>query len=767
MRLLFKTYCVRIIAFLGLTIFTFSIKAQIPVGSWRDHLPYSHCKKVMQIKDKFFCATDLNIFTYSTTDNSFEKLSKISGLSDMGIACMDYSYAKEILVIAYNNGNIDLINNNNIFNIADLKSKNITGSKQANQIYFLDDFAYICYSFGIMVVDLVKKEIKDTYIIGIPGENYEVNALTSNGTYFYAATRKGIFKALVNDPYLVNFNRWQHMDDIEGSYDAFDHICSFQDKIIVGKVAPSGGDPLFIYSGGIWNPFPLTLQSAVKEIRIFEDHIVLTAQGHVYVLNNNFQIQHEFIYSNPNSTVFNDNTLWIADNEYGLIKKTITSGDPVMIFPNGPWESDVNNMTYQNGAIVATGGGVDQSWGNLYRKGKLFSFKDEVWTNTRNEDAFDYILSTADPVDQSVVYAGSWGNGIYVYQNNTIITNYSINNSSLQSTVAGDQIVRIGGIVFDSENNMWVANSGVSSPISVRKADGSWKSFAYGSYLNVNTIGAIHIDRSNQIWTVLPRMQGLFVFDTNGTIDNADDDRYLKFKPLDYYNESISNIFCVTSDRDGTVWVGTDKGPVMYSNPEDVLDGQTTGSQITIKRQDAATGYDILLGTETINCITIDGANRKWFGTEKGGAFLFSADGQTQIYHFNTDNSPIFSNTIRTIAVHDKTGEVFFGTDLGIISFRTIATAPNEDFSEAYVFPNPVRPEYSGDIIVSGLVYNTSVKITDISGNLVYETKSQGGQAIWDGKIRSGRRAATGVYLIFLTNEDGSATRVIKLLMVK
>jgi hypothetical protein len=241
MRLHRNPFAVRLIILLGLVLIPLKLCAQIPVGAWRDHLAYSHCKKVVKIKNKLFCATDLNVFTYNTTDNSYEKLSKITGLSDMGIATMEYSEEKDVLLIAYTNGNIDLLHNNEIINISDLKAKSITGSKEARHIYFLNDFAYVSYSFGILVIDLAKHEIKDNYIIGAPGEKYEVNALTSDGTYFYAATSNGIFKAQVNDPFLVNFNQWHQVTDISGSNDSFSQIIYFQNQLLACKAGISMG----------------------------------------------------------------------------------------------------------------------------------------------------------------------------------------------------------------------------------------------------------------------------------------------------------------------------------------------------------------------------------------------------------------------------------------------------------------------------------------------------------------------------------------------
>jgi hypothetical protein len=223
----------------------------------------------------------------------------------------------------------------------------------------------------------------------------------------------------------------------------------------------------------------------------------------------------------------------------------------------------------------------------------------------------------------------------------------------------------------------------------------------------------------------------------------------------------------MAEDLDGNMWVGTSSGPAVYYNPDAVFSGDNFyATQVIIPRKDGTIYGDLLLATETITAIAIDGANRKWFGTQNSGVYLMSADGLKQIYHFNTANSPILSNSITDIAIDPASGEVFIGTDQGVISFRSTATLGGDAFGKVYVFPNPVRPEYQGNIVVTGLIRDTNVKITDISGNLVFETTSLGGQAIWNGKNMDGKRASTGVYLVFCTNEDGSQTFITKLLFI-
>jgi hypothetical protein len=237
---------------------------------------------------------------------------------------------------------------------------------------------------------------------------------------------------------------------------------------------------------------------------------------------------------------------------------------------------------------------------------------------------------------------------------------------------------------------------------------------------------------------------------------------------VDIDNSVISNfIYSIAQDREGNIWLGTNKGIVVYYSPSRVFSSNEFYAQtILVPRNDNSGFGDPLLGTETVTAIKVDGANRKWLGTRNGGVFLVSDDGLKQIHAFNIDNSPLLSNSINDITINENTGEVFFATNSGIISYVSDAVGPAEEFSDVYVYPNPVRETYFGDIVITGLIENAYVKITDLNGNLVHETRSLGGNAIWNGNNLSGKRVSTGVYLVFLTNDDGSLTHVTKLLFI-
>jgi hypothetical protein len=257
------------------------------------------------------------------------------------------------------------------------------------------------------------------------------------------------------------------------------------------------------------------------------------------------------------------------------------------------------------------------------------------------------------------------------------------------------------------------------------------------------------------------------VYDPAGTPENVSDDRYVRLQVEDSEGHVMNNVFSITEDLDGNIWVGTDMGPAVYYNPGKVFSSDLKAARIKIPRNDGTGLADYLLGTETVTTIAVDGANRKWFGTMSSGAYLMSEDSKKELLHFNSTNSPLLSDDMVKISVNGLTGDVWFGTSEGIVSFRGDATTGKDDYSGIYVFPNPVREDYEGLVTVTGLVEGSTVKITDISGNLVYETSSLGGQVTWDLRNYRSARVATGVYLVFCSNEDGSLAEVTKLLVIR
>ena len=677
------------------------------------------------------------------------------------------------MFIAYTNANIDIIAGTSIFNISDIKRKSISGVKTINHILFIGSDAYLSCGFGIVVVNLEKREIKDTYYIGDNGSQIEVFSLAFDGSYLYAATKNGILKADINNPNLIYFESWIRIEDIPGANYQFNAIIAYNNQIFANRSDNQmNSDTLYMYNGSNWVAFDSRSEIKNVSLKEYNEKLLISSRNLLRIVDENFQIEREIdkygstVPAAMDALIDENGILWIADNYNGVIKEAIP-GLFESIKPNGPFSDDVFDMAVKDGSLYLAGGGMKVNTG-IFNPGEVYIFNNNSWESHIDYNVKDFVCIVSDLLDPGRFFTGSWGYGLFEYKNRELVNHYKDSNpSTLKSIYPGDDYIRIGGLAFDSYSNLWITNSGVSNPVSVKKSDGIWKSFPYGPLINAPTITNIIVTQANHKWLALPRGYGLFAFDNNGTIDDESDDRNKKFSIIDQDGNTLNDTYSIVEDLEGDIWIGTNQGPVVYFNPENLFNEANIRAQrIKIPRNDGSGLADYLLGTETITSIAIDGANRKWIGTANAGVFLLSEDGLQEIYHFNESNSPLFSNHIITMAIDHKSGEIFFGTEKGVISFRSTATGGAGDFKQVYVFPNPVRSNYSGPITITGLVSNINVKITDISGNIVYETTALGGQAIWDGRKFSGDRVHSGVYLIFCTNEDGSKTHVAKLLFL-
>ena len=742
--------------------------AQIGVGEWRDHLPFTYSRHIAESPTKIYVASESGIFSYSKTNQNVEKYTKVNLLSDIGVSAIEYSDENKLLVAGYSNGNLDLIFDNEVYNISDIKREIISGSKSINHILFINEYAYLSCGFGIVVVNTEKREIKETYYIGNLGAQVHVNQLFLNNNFLYAATNQGVFIADYNNPNLADYSNWQIITDIPSYTSKFNSIFVNNGDILVNQVNETSNDNIYQYKNGIWNIFNNTFSNVYK-IHYASSRLHIIADTEVLVYNSDLSL----ISSVSNSEITNfhpydaisteSNEYYIADNGRGLVK--YQNGIEETIVPNAPYLSNAFTMDIKNERVLVAGGGLSPSFGNVFLNGVVFSFQKERWTSITNYDAVDYISVEIDPYNSDHYFAGSWGNGLIEYRNNEIVKTYNETNSSLQSMIPGDDFCRIYGLTFDSENNLWITNSEVTNPISVLTSDGDWFSFNYDEEISNLRTGDIIVTENDQKWLVLPNGEGLFVFNNNGTISDKEDDQYKKLDILDENGKVISNnIYSIAEDLNGEIWVGTDLGIVIYSNPESVFEDGFYARRIVLTVGEV-TQY--LLNTELVTSIAVDGANRKWIGTQSAGVYLVSKDGTDEINHFTSENSPLLSDRINNIAINHESGEVFFATDKGLISYRGTATMGSDDFKDVYVYPNPVRENYEGDITIRGLASDVNVKITDISGNIVYETNAEGGQAIWNGRNFSGSRVSTGVYLVFCTNDDGSKTHITKLLFIK
>jgi len=754
--------------FIFLIIISAIIESQVPIGSWRSHLPYTDAFKIAKAENKVYCSTQGGLFYYNTDDNSIIKVSKEDGLSDSDITALEYSEDLKTLIIGYKTGNIDVIKKNNIYNLADIKNKLIPGDKSIYNIYLHAGKAYLACGFGIIVLNIAEREILETYFIGEAGTQIKINEICMDNQNIYAATERGIYFASLDSPNLIDFNAWSRDLTIPNNDKVFNTIAHASGRIYTNYSSGiNGGDIVYYKESGSWMSYSWFQDDNCHQLTTWQGNIVIVRNYHVDIYDDNgINLRH--VYFGQPKAAFRDETgiLWVADGLSGLIRNK--DDTPLLkLAPNGPGSIFVSSIEAKNNTLYVVPGGTDPSLGNLYRTAGVYKFKDNSWTNWSSDSVRDFNKIAIDPLNPDHYYVASWGYGLFEFNNHELIKIFRDDNSTLESIIPGDMYYRLGGIAFDQNGNLWITNSAVPEPVSVLEKTGQWKSFALDNLISGN-MGDIIVSNSGFKWVILPGGKGLFVMDDNKTISNPDDDQYKKIDVVDATNKIITNeIYSITEDKNGDLWLGTNRGVLVYYDPEEVFsDNDFFAKPILVPRKDGSGIADLLLVTETVTCIAVDGANRKWIGTKNAGVCLVSDDGIEQIHCFNAENSPLLSNSISDIAINEKTGEVFFGTDRGIISYKADANEPSDKFDDVYVYPNPVREDYYGDIAITGLVKDTHVKITDLNGNLVYETVSIGGQAIWDGKRYDGKRVNTGIYLVFCSNPDGTLTHVTKILFI-
>jgi len=763
-----------------LIIFTKFSFSQVAVGQWQDQLPYNYAIDLAEVGNKIYVATPYALMIFNKDDNTIKKLSKVNGLSDIGTSCLGYSQDANTLVVGYSNGNLDLIKDNTIYNLADIKRKQLYGSKSINKIFILNSYAYLATGFGIVKINLERKEISNTYFIGANASYIKVNDITFDGTYFYAATEHGIYKANANSN-LADYNNWHQLNFLPSYNKDYNQIAYYNHYLYSVLSNGNNGDNwLLKIQNSTYTLIDTARFKVIRNITISDNKLIVSHDTLISIFDNN-TLSQEYswlsisgsawgwhkVYS-QNAIYDSQNKLWAANQQYGLINIAKDSKTK-SYFSNGPSSNSVYDISAGGGDIWVAKGGLNISGANLWNSAEIYAYYDYSWhsLNGSNQGQMagqhDIVTVCVNPQDHNIAYAGSWNDGLFEFKNHQCIARYDESNSTLQPFTSGNE--KVADMAFDSQQNLWILNPGVNNPVSVKKNDGTWKNFNY-SYIS-NDLRKILVTSTNKKWVVLGNGQGLMIFDNGSDIDNESDDKIKHINIIDEGGAIITNdIHSIAEDLDGVIWIGTSEGVMTYYEPDQVFDDPNFhADRVLLDLGDGTAQY--LLKYETVTAIAIDGANRKWFGTANSGVFLLSDDCSKQILHFTKDNSPLFSNKILNIAIDKTSGEVFFATDKGLISYRNDATEGLSTFNQPYAFPNPVTESYNGLISLIGLVRNAHVKISDIAGNLVHETIANGGMATWDGKNLQGNKVHTGIYLAFCSNDDGSETKVIKILIIK
>lgn len=769
-------------------ILTLGLHGQVAIGQFRSHIPLHRFHSVAVDDQYAYAATHSGIMMLEKSTLNDQKpditsWSKVDGLSDVDIALIAYDKLSKTLIISYDNGNLDLVRDDKLYNVNDIKNKQLTGSKKPIHIRIYDNHAYLVFNFGIVIVNLDNLLIEDSWFLKSNDTLLTARDMAVSDSRYYISTNRGIYSISRSNNIPSNFLAWQR----ENTEDAdFDHIICFAGSLYANRNADEGGkDTIYVCSQNEWMPTTRAYDNVVS-ITANDQEIAICNMYYVDVFDASFNhafkatwYQDDNSYPFAKEAVLDGDMVWVADDGYGLIAANRTFFYTKMFTANGPFATSVKGMCSHDG-ILATVPGLARSgsFTPAYQYPSLSWFSHNRWQYNSSEFyhydpahlTTDLINVIINPNNESEWYVASWGNGLFKCENQRVTEHYNAQNSIMDSTAEGKTFV--SGLAFDKKGNLWFTNSQALKMLKMIEPDGTWHDYniTYGMITTPVGVVAEHllVDSRGYKWVTFPRDDNtntyhLIVFNDNGTYDNPGDDQFMRIDMNRAARVNSSTVYCIAEDLDGEIWIGTDKGVKVIYYPSKVFDGTALPNNILLEQD----GYvSVLFEYEEITAIAVDGANRKWIGTNKAGVFLMSENGQEQLLHFTAEDHPLFSNQINSITIDHLTGEVFFGTTKGLVSYRGTATKGAEAYEDLLVYPNPVRHDYDGMVAVKGLKNNSLCKITDASGKLVWQGYSDGGQLVWNCKDHFGNRPATGVYFVMTSDEDGKEKIVTKFLFI-
>ncbi|RTY89288.1 T9SS type A sorting domain-containing protein [Flavobacterium sp. GSP27] len=739
--------------------------------SWQGYFSYNEIKDVSVSATAVFAASENALFSKNTTSNIIKTTNTVDGLSGQTISSVFHSTASNKTIVGYENGLLIVINevDGSMLNVVDIINKQLPSDiKKINHFMEFEGIAYLSCDFGIVQFNLATMQFGDTYFIGNAGAEISVSQTALYNGFIYAATNNGIKRAAVSNKNLVDFNQWTTIA-----------------SGIWSGITTVGLNLYAVDASGYIHKFNLVtdsfagsvqLSQPALDMRTSDDYLVVTTLNSVYIYNSQMALVRQINTNQlpePNisftcATIIGD-TVFIGTKENGLTTTTLSLGVTFEnITPIGPSRNNIFSLQVAPSSLWVVYGDYTSDY-NPYPLDSygISKFSATGWLNIPYEAVLGAQSMTriiVNPINENEVYASSFFSGLLKIENDVPKILYNQTNSALESlTFAGPNYkdIRINGTAFDKTGNLWVTNSRIKNGLKVLRPSGQWQSYAMDAILdspNDNNFGTIAIDRNGTKW-LSTNGDGVIGFNESNT----------RFKKIttgaDLGNLPVSDVRTIAIDTRNQLWIGTTKGLRILSNVSSFQsDDQMTTNPIIITDDNLA---QELLYEQFITDIAVDGANNKWIGTADSGLFLVSPNGQETKYHFTISNSPLPSNVINDIEINSATGEVFIATAKGLISFKGIATAANDDLSNAYVYPNPVRPEYQGTVKIAGLLDKANIKITDIGGNLVYETTSEGGTIEWDTTAFGKYKVASGVYMIFISAQDGVETKVKKVMIIR
>lgn len=767
-----------------------SIETEASIYSnWNTYFSYNLISAIDNGGSVIYFASYNSIFTFDILSNQIEKFDTLNELSGDEISAFYYSEINNIIVIGYSSGFLQIIdlNSNSIINIYDILNKPTIPSnkKTINDFFESDDQLLISTGYGVSIYNLNGYEFGDTYYIGDFATQINVTSTIIHENFIYASSPDlGILRANINSN-LVDFNNWLtiYFGDIQELLYDGENIFFYTNNSVMR-----------IYDDEITSI--LTLENQIININSSDSKFIIITDEKCLIYNDQltqlvYEIDSEMYSSGFNQGIIKDNYIYIATNENGVLIINNNSGDYSYLKPDGPLENDIFSVETLNNKTWVSYGNYTEYFNPYPLKFSGLSNYDEnlnSWFNIGKDSIPELAVNlnniSINPFNNDNVFISSFGGGLLEIENLNIIDFYNNNNSGLESLSIDDPLyesVRISDIEFDQNGVLWILNSRIDSPLkSYNLENNSWNSYDFTEIINdgfQDELGFndIELDDYGNKWIAGLR-SGLIGFNNeSGT------NQLRKVFSQDQSNMPSSYVKSIAVDNNNHLWIGTIQGLRVLYNTSNFFDTSVVTTQQIVILEDGIPRE--LLEQQYISDIEVDGANNKWVATIGSGVFYFSPNGQQTIHHFTKENSPLPSNNINDISINYSNGKVYFATDQGLVSYNTGSISSSENFSNTYVYPNPVRPEFNTEserVKITGLTQNVNIKITDIEGNLVAEAQSNinsryrnfnleidGGTAFWNGKNFRNRLVASGVYIIMLSDLDSYETKVLKLMIVR
>lgn len=722
---------------------------------WQDHFSYNNIRHIWEINGLVFCSTENGIFSYDPASGEIQKISKTTQLNDVGITAFDYNPDNEILFIGYQSGELDILTPDGNHNLLEIPlHQGYTGSKAVNHITTYQNTAIISGDFGIVSYSLESFEFMETVYFLIGGNYYGVNESVVSDGIIYTAGNGGIYSHTL-DSFIANFTSWEQPQGIPNS--------PYQDIVVFnGNILANTWGNVYRFDGSNWSffgSFP-----SLRDMKVNGNVLTISQLNEAANYDTNFNLLETVSFTQDLNTAAK-----IGTTTYGGTKEQGLVTGLNQILPDGPFNNKSWFVTALNEQIWIGPGGMNdfnepQTNGDGY-----YHFDGTAWKHVKSENiqnAKDIIHIEVNPDNLNEIYISpwfeyvSWPNagpsaiGMFKMIDDQVSEHYNLQSSSLKDKL------RIGGSKLDEQGNLWVSQSflteGGPSGVAKKTAGGGWSFIDIGGDSSKPGVRA-PIVYQNHAWVPLPRSGGIKVTDMQSV--------YTISSSASSGNLPSGNVLSVTVDQDGVLWIGTLLGlRVLYNPLEAVQSGSFEAQPIIIEQNGIP---EALLMDTQINDIEVDGANRKWIATETSGVYYLSESGEETIFNFTSGNSPLPSNKVNDINVDPTTGVVYFATDKGVVSYRSDAIDVGDSFGDVYSYPNPVRPGFTGNVVIKGLPNGADVRIVDVVGNLVYNTKAAGGIAQWDTKNLKGKPVASGIYLVLMTNRDASETKQTKIAIVR